>query len=175
MAREIDENGLTEKQARFCEEYLIDLNGRQAAIRAGYSPHRADVQASTLLANRKVSAYIDRRMAVLSKRTGVTQERIMRELARIAFIDPTELINMSEAELHDDTSADDRAVIQSVKVKVIPTEDGYITEREIKMADKVKALELLGKRFKMWTDRVEAEVDTEITIVMDDQSKDWAK
>ena len=175
MAREIDENGLTEKQARFCEEYLIDLNGRQAAIRAGYSPHRADVQASTLLANRKVSAYIDRRMAVLSKRTGVTQERIIRELARIAFIDPTELINMSEAELHDDTSADDRAVIQSVKVKVIPTEDGNITEREIRLADKVKALELLGKRFKMWTDRVEADVDTEITIIMDDQSKDWAK
>ena len=175
MAREIDENGLTEKQARFCEEYLIDLNGRQAAIRAGYSPHRADVQASTLLANRKVSAYIDRRMAVLSKRTGVTQERIMRELARIAFIDPTELINLDEAELHEETSADDRAVIQSVKVKKIPTEDGYITEREIRMADKVKALELLGKRFKMWTDRVEADVDTEIKVIMDDQSKDWAK
>lgn len=175
MARIVDENGLTEKQARFCEEYLIDLNGRQAAIRAGYSPHRADQQASTLLATRKVSAYIDRRMADHSKRTGVTVDRIMRELARIAFIDPTELINMSEAELHDDTSADDRAVIQSVKVKVIPTEDGNITEREIRLADKVKALELLGKRFKMWTDRVEAEVDTEIKVIMDDQSKDWAK
>lgn len=175
MAREVDENGLNEQQKLFADEYLIDLNATQAAIRAGYSTHSAYAQGSKLLKHRKVSAYIDRRMAVLSKRTGVTQERIMRELARIAFIDPTELINMSEAELHDDTSADDRAVIQSVKVKVIPTEDGNITEREIRLADKVKALELLGKRFKMWTDKVEAEVDTEITIVMDDQSKDWAK
>lgn len=175
MARVVDEYGLNEKQRRFCDEYLIDLNGKQAAIRAGYAPRNAEVTASKLLTLSKVSAYIDRRMADHSKRTGVTVERIMRELARIAFIDPTELINMSEAELHDDTSADDRAVIQSVKVKVIPTEDGNITEREIRLADKVKALELLGKRFKMWTDRVEADVDTEITIIMDDQSKDWAK
>lgn len=175
MARDINEDGLTEKQALFCEEYLIDLNGKQAAIRAGYAPKGAEVTASKLLTHAKVSAYIDRRMAVLSKRTGVTQERIMRELARIAFIDPTELIDMDEAELYEDTSADDRAVIQSVKVKKIPTEEGTITEKEIKLADKVKALELLGKRFKMWTDRVEADVDTEITVVMDDVSKDWAK
>jgi phage terminase small subunit len=175
MARKLDENGLTEKQAKFCDEYLIDLNGRQAAIRAGYSPHRADQQASTLLANRKVSAYIDKRMAVLSRRTGVTQERIMRELARIAFIDPTNLINMSEAELLEETSEDDRAVIQSVKVKKIPVDDGYITEREIKLADKVNALQLLGKRFKMFTDKIEAEVDTEVVVKMDDQSADWAK
>lgn len=175
MARVVDENGLNEKQRLFCEEYLIDLNGRQAAIRAGYAPKTAEITASKLLTVAKVSAYIDKRMAVLSKRTGVTQERIMRELARIAFIDPTELINMSEAELQDDTSADDRSVIQSVKVKKIPTEDGYITEREIKLADKVKALELLGKRFKMWTDKVEHEVDAEITVTLEGDAKEWSE
>jgi phage terminase small subunit len=99
----------------------------------------------------------------------------MRELARIAFIDPTNLINMSEAELLEETSEDDRAVIQSVKVKKIPVDDGYITEREIKLADKVNALQLLGKRFKMFTDKIEAEVDTEVVVKMDDQSADWAK
>jgi phage terminase small subunit len=114
-------------------------------------------------------------MAVLSKRTGVNQERIMRELARIGFADPNEILNMDEATLLEDVSKDDSASILSVKVKKIPTDEGFITEREIKFHDKVRALELLGKRFKMWTDRVETEVDAEITIKLEGNAKDWAE
>ena len=171
----IDEHGLNEMQRRFAEEYIIDLCGKQAAIRAGYKPKHADAQASKLLTHPKVSAYVEYRMAQHSKRTGVTQERILRELAKIAFADATDLINMDDATVLDGVSRDDTAVIQSVKVKKIPTEDGYITEREIKMSDKVKALELLGKRHRMWVDRVEAQVDSEITIKLEGDSEDWAK
>lgn len=65
---------LTEKQQRFANEHLIDLNATQAAIRAGYSSKSAEQQGSTLLRNPKVRAYIDERMAEHSKRTGVNQE-----------------------------------------------------------------------------------------------------
>lgn len=143
---------LTEKQKRFADEYLIDLNATQAAIRAGYSVKTANEQASRLLANVSVRAYIDKRMAELSKRTGVNQERIIRELARIAFLDPTQLVNMDSAELLEDANADDRAAIASVKVKTLSGETEMI-EREVRFADKIKALELLGKRFGMWIDK----------------------
>lgn len=158
---------LTEKQKRFADEYLIDLNATQAAIRAGYSPKSAEQQGSALLRNPKVRAYIDERMAELSRRTGVTQERIIRELARIAFLDPTKLVNMDTVELLDDATEDDRAAITAVKIKTIPTQEGTGVEREIRFADKIKALELLGKRFGMWIDKQQVDVQGTVQIVDD--------
>ena len=76
---------LTEKQQRFVEEYLIDLNATQAAIRAGYSAKTADQQGSRMLANVKVQQAISVAMAERSKRTGINQDRVVLELARIAF------------------------------------------------------------------------------------------
>ncbi|MCY7486032.1 terminase small subunit [Paenibacillus alvei] len=146
---------LTAKQKRFADEYLIDLNATQAAIRTGYSSKTATEQGARLLANVKVRAYIDERMAEHSKRTGVNQERIIRELARIAFVDPTELVDMDDASVKDSTTEDDRAAIASVKVKRSSSKDGYSVEREVRFADKIKALELLGKRYRMWTEKVD--------------------
>lgn len=155
---------LTAKQQKFADEYLIDLNATQAAIRAGYSPKSAMQQGSTLLSNPKVRAYIDERMAQHSARTGVNQERIIRELARIAFLDPTQLVDMDSAEITDDASADDRAAIASVKVKTMSGEVDMI-EREVKFADKLKALELLGKRYGMWIDKQQVDVNGAVQIV----------
>ena len=76
---------LTDKQKRFCEEYLIDLNATQAAIRAGYSPKTAEQTASRLLRNVKVQEYIAKRQKELSRSTHITQERVIKELALIAF------------------------------------------------------------------------------------------
>ncbi|MFF2156584.1 terminase small subunit [Paenibacillus chitinolyticus] len=73
----------------------------------------------------------------------------MRELARIAFLDPTNVVNMDSAELLDSATADDRAAIASIKVKSMSGDVGMV-EREIKFADKIKALELLGKHYGMW-------------------------
>lgn len=158
---------LTPKQQRFADEYLIDLNATQAAIRAGYSPKSAEQQGSALLRNPKVRAYIDERMAEHSRRTGVTQERIIRELARIAFLDPTKLVDMETAELLSNAAEDDRAAIAAVKVKTIPTQEGLGVEREVRFADKIKALELLGKRFGMWLDRQQVDVQGAVQIVDD--------
>ena len=74
---------LTDRQERFCQEYLIDLNATQAYIRAGYSARTAHNCASRLMAKAGVRTRIDELMAVRSRRTGVTQERVVRELARM--------------------------------------------------------------------------------------------
>ena len=158
---------LSPKQQRFADEHLIDLNATQAAIRAGYSPKSAEQQGNRLLRNAKVRAYIDERMAEHSKRTGVNQERIIRELARIAFLDPAQLVDMDTAELLSDTSADDRAAISSIKVKTMSGEETEMIEREIRFADKIKALELLGKRFGMWIDKQQVDVQGAVQIVDD--------
>lgn len=158
---------LTEKQKRFADEYLIDLNATQAAIRAGYSPRSAGEQASRLLKNAKVRAYIDERMAELSRRTGVNQERILRELARIAFVNAPDLINMADATVREDATVDDMAAIASVRVKIIPTENGQGIEREIRLADKIRALDLLGKRFAMWTERQQIDANFGVQIIDD--------
>lgn len=160
-------SNLNEKQKRFADEYLIDLNATQAAIRAGYSPRSAAEQASRLLKNAKVRAYIDERMAELSRRTGVNQERILRELARIAFVNAPDLINMEDATVREDATVDDMAAIASVRVKIIPTENGQGIEREIRLADKIRALDLLGKRFAMWTERQQIDANFGVQIIDD--------
>ena len=74
---------LTTKQKRFCDEYLIDLNATQAAIRSGYSPNTANEQGARLLANVSVQETIAKAMAERSKRTGICQDRVIQELARM--------------------------------------------------------------------------------------------
>lgn len=151
---------MTQKQKRFIEEYLIDLNATQAAIRAGYSPDTAQQTGSENLSKPVIRAQIDRAMAERSKRTGVNAERVIQELAKIAFVNATEVIDPKTATVKEDALPEDTAAIQSVKVKTFG-EDGL--EREIKMADKLKALELLGKHLGMFKDKIELSggLDTE--------------
>lgn len=78
---------LTAKQQRFCDEYLIDLNGTQAAIRACYSAKTAVEQASRLLINVKVQEYLSYRHQQRLTRTEITQDTVLQEFAKIAFID----------------------------------------------------------------------------------------
>ena len=154
---------LTAKQQRFCDEYLIDLNATQAAIRAGYSPNTACEQASRLLANVKVQDEIAREMAERSKRTGINQDRVLMEIAKMAFVNIDDVIDLDTAEVKKTATKDDLACIQSVKIK--PTEFG--TEREIKLCDKKSNLELLGKHLGMFKDKVELETDMELNINID--------
>lgn len=153
---------MTKKQKRFVEEYLIDLNATQAAIRAGYSPDSAKEIGSENLTKPNIANAINQALAERSRRTGVNADRVVRELAKIAFVNAGEVIDLDTALLMDKISEDDMAAIQSVKVKTFG-EDGL--EREIKLADKLKALELLGKHLGMFKDKVElgGAVQTEMT------------
>lgn len=165
---------LTKKQQRFVEEYLIDLNAAQAAIRAGYSPTSARQIADENMSKPDIKNAIEKALAERSKRTGVNADRIILELAKIAFVNPTDVINMDEATIRGDANRDDTAAISSVKVKTIPTEDGNITEREIKTYDKIKALELLGKHTGMFTDKfkIEGAIPVVIHDDLDDEDDD---
>lgn len=143
---------MTKKQKRFCEEYLIDLNATQAAIRAGYSPDTAKAIGCENLTKPDIRAHIDRAMAERSRRTGVNADRVVQELAKIAFVNATDVIDPKTATVKEDALPEDTAAIQSVKVKTFG-EDGL--EREIKMADKLRALEMLGRHLGMFKDKLE--------------------
>ena len=158
---------LTKRQKAFIDEYLIDLNGTQAAIRAGYSPASANEIAAENLTKPSIKGAIDKALAERSRRTGVNQDRVIRELAKVAFLNPTDVINMDSATITDNANRDDSACIASVKVKTIPTEDGNIVEREVKTYDKVKALELLGKHLGMFTDKLNVSGAAKVVIVDD--------
>lgn len=159
-------NTLTKKQKLFVEEYLIDLNATQAAIRAGYSPDSAQQMGSENLSKPVIKNAIDRAIAERSRRTGINQDRVLLELAKVAFLNPIDVINMDGATIRGEANRDDTACIASVKVKTIPTDDGAITEREVKTYDKLKALELLGKHLGMFTDKLK--VDGGIPVVIHD-------
>lgn len=154
---------LNEKQQRFVDEYLIDLNATQAAIRTGYSAKTADVQGSRLLANVKVQQAISVAMAERSKRTGVNQDRVVLELAKMAFVKMTDVVD-SNGRIKTDASDDDLSCIESVKYKSSDTDTGSSVEREVKIASKIKSLELLGKHLGMWNDKLDVTIAQPIVI-----------
>ena len=163
---------LTEKQQRFVDEYLIDLNATQAAVRAGYSVKTAKEQGSQNLTKLNGQQAISEKMAERSKRTGVNQDRIVLELAKIAFVNAADVIDSEDATIKKGATTDDTAAIQSVKVKVIPTKEGEGVEREIRLNDKLKALELLGKHLGMWNDKMDVNVNIPIVISGEDDLQD---
>ena len=162
---------LTDKQQKFVEEYLIDLNATQAAIRAGYSTDTASVIGCENLIKPNVKNAIDKALAARSKRTGVNQDRVIQELAKIAFLNPSDVINMQNASVMDNANKDDLSCIASVKIKRSSSENGDSVEREIKTYDKLKALDLLGRHLGMFNDKLKIEGSIPI-VIKDDLGED---
>lgn len=154
---------MTKKQKRFVEEYLIDLNATQAAVRAGYSPHTAKDIGCENLAKPNIAAAISQAMAERSRRTGINQDRVLQELARIGFAKITDVVDPETAKIRLDASDDDLACIQSIKIK--PNEFG--TEREVKLYDKKSALVDLGKHLGLFKDKLELNGDMDLNITID--------
>lgn len=152
---------LTDRQRRFVDEYLIDLNATQAAIRAGYSVKNADKIGSELRGKTRVAEAISEKMAERSRRTGVNQDRIVRELARIAFLKMTDVVD-GEGRIREDAGEDDLACIESIKYKRSDTETGSSTEREVRVASKLKALELLGRHNGMFRDKLDMNMNVPV-------------
>ena len=139
---------LNVKQQRFADEYLIDLNGFQAAIRAGYSEKGANMQSNRLLKNPEVRAYIDARLAEKTKELIADQDEVMRYLTSVVR-------GQSKSEV---------VVVESIG-------DFMSEARTIQKApdekEKLKAAELLGKRYGLFTDKVNVEGAIPVTIVED--------
>jgi phage terminase small subunit len=137
---------MTAKQQRFCEEYVVDLNGRQAAIRTGYSPASAEVQAYRLLTNVQVTAYIEQLKATMREKTGISAERVIGELAKIGFCNLQEYVSAGNM-ISDITTvtAEQGAAIASIKTTIVGSGKTMRKEVSIKLHDKVSALEKLGR------------------------------
>ncbi|MDY0258495.1 MAG: terminase small subunit [Desulfovibrio sp.] len=159
---------LTTKQAEFVRQYLVDLNATQAAIRAGYSEKTAYRIGAELLQKTSVANAVATAQAKREQRTEITQDRVVAELAKIAFGSardvmewgPDGVILKDSAELTDDQAAGVAEVSEST------TKDGG--SLKLKRHDKVKALELLGRHLGMFTDKVKNEITGGIAITWQD-------
>ena len=149
-----EDTPLLKTEQRFADEFLLDLNQTKAAIRAGYSPKSAANTATHLMKQPNVAAYIARKLAEQSTRTGIEFERNMRELARIAFVNPLRVMDPLTGNVVV-ASDDDAAAIAGIKHK--PGEWGI--EREIKFHAKDKALDLILKY-----GRISAEFEQKMAI-----------
>lgn len=164
--------GLTDKQKMFVQEYLVDMNATRAAVRAGYSERNADKIGSELLGKTGVAEAIQRAVERRSKRTEISQDRVVRELAGIAFRDPRKLMSWGPDGVRlnpsDDLTAEEAAVVSEAAETT--TKDGGSIK--IKTVDKLGALQLLGKHLGMFTEKHDVNVSGNITVQLVDFSPD---
>jgi phage terminase small subunit len=139
---------LTAKQQRFCDEYLIDLNATQAAIRAGYSKKTANRIGTENLSKPVIKEYIENRMAEKEAALIANQDEVLKYLTSVL-----------------------RGQSKSTEIVIEGLGDGSTKarkmEKEPSEKDKLKAAELLGKRYGLYTEKVEEKVDMELNVTID--------
>ena len=144
---------LTDKQKKFIDEYLVDLNATQAAIRAGYKEKAAYRTGAENLRKPQIQEEIQKRMEERQKRTEITQDMVLQELAAIAFDRATDYVSvmggMVQVKDTDQLSDSQIAAIAGIK----ETQNGI----EVKLGSKEKTLELLGRHLGMWNDKINVE------------------
>ena len=138
------EKKLTAKQQRFCDEYLVDLNATQAAIRAGYSGKYANTNAAKLLQITTIKDFIDKRMAEKESELIAGQDEVLKYLTAVMRGGTS-----SHVLARDEIGAD------------------RVIEKPPDEKERLKAAELLGKRYGLYTDRVNEVVDMELNITVD--------
>lgn len=174
---------LTNKQKRFVDEYLIDLNATQAAIRAGYSENTATEIGCENLTKPQIRNYIDKKQKSLEKRTEITQEKVLAELARIGFADLNNYLEyrtekgVTKNDEDGEPVVDYKQIVDTLDSKDVDTRaiqevtisrDGTF---KFKLYDKQKALELIGKHLGMFVDKSEINIK-EIPQIMLKRSND---
>lgn len=173
--------GLNLRQKRFCKEYIIDLNGTQAAIRAGYSIKAAKETASYLLTNTNIKQYINEIQNQTAKKLEITHEMLTAEWAKMAFSNITHLhntwIELKEFEDLKKNNPDILSCIQEINTKIEKRDIGNETFAKIeyvrlKLYDKQKALENLGKHIGYY---FEDNKQKQINIFMNPEALENAK
>jgi phage terminase small subunit len=176
MARK---DNLSVKQRRFVDEYLIDLNATQAAIRAGYSVKAAKVIGHENLTKPYIAEHITQRMAARSVRTQITQDMVVRELAKIAFADIRNAVKWSPTmgEMLVDDGSGELVPVQTNGVMLVPSDEvddstaraiSEITQTrdgiKIKFHDKLAALVSIGRHLGMFNDKMKLQGDENAPI-----------
>jgi phage terminase small subunit len=154
---------LTAKQRRFAMEYLVDLNATQAAIRAGYSPNGASVTGCRLLADPKIQAVVQKHNRKREERTEITADRVLKEMARLAFADIGQAFDENGGLLPIHKMPEDvRRAVASVETDELA--DGSGAERavvgqtrKVKTWDKPRVLEMLAKHLGLFEEAARGE------------------
>jgi phage terminase small subunit len=166
-----------QKRLLFVQEYLIDFNATRAAEAAGYSSKAAHTTGHKMLKNGEVQEMIAKAMAERSKRTQVTQDMVVRELAKVGFSDIRQMVQWAGDRVafvdSDQLPADVAHAVSSVKARkrVHTDAEGGVTETvdmELKVYDKVNALTQLGRHLGMFTDKTEHSGEVRVTEVQID-------
>ncbi|HAZ3648515.1 TPA: terminase small subunit [Escherichia coli] len=153
---------LTDKQELFAREYLKDLNGTQAAIRAGYSEKTANEQASRLLANVNVQKFVAELKAARVEQTGIDAAYVLRRLVEIDQMDVLDiLLQNGELKPIKDWPKVWRTTLSGMDVVEMASADSAALLKKIKWPDKVKNLELLGRHVSVQA--FKEQTSTEIT------------
>lgn len=155
---------LTAKQQRFCDEYLIDLNATQAAIRAGYSKRSARQIADLNMSKHDIREYIDNRLAEKEKALIADQNEVLKYLTATMRREKKECIVVTTSEERSVYVPDDNGTMRKQTVK---KETPQIVEIPARLSDANKAAELLGKAYGLYTEKVEADVDMDLNINID--------
>lgn len=160
---------LPPRKAQFVQEYLIDLNATKAAIRAGYSAKTAQAQSSRLLSNVMIQEAIQEEMRQREARTGITQDRVLKELYRLCFVDVRKFFNEDGTvkpitELDDDAAA----ALAGFEVMESGNPDGPMatTTKKFKLSEKKGALELLMRHMGMLNDKLKLQGDAENPLIL---------
>lgn len=158
---------MTNAQKRFCDEYLIDLNATRA-YKVAYPNCKKDETAransSRLLTIANIQEYISEKQIEIEKRTEVTQDMVIKELAKIAFLDIRKLYT-ENGQLKNVADIDDDTAGAISSLETLEEYDGYGDDREkigdtqkVKLLDKTKALELLGRHLGIFNDKLDLNV-----------------
>lgn len=163
---------MTAKQRRFCDEYLVDLNATQAAIRAGYSKKTAYSIGQENLRKPVISAYIEKRMAEKEAALVADQDEVLKYLTSVMRREHKEhvvvtLQNKVEKWVMDEDTG-------KLKKQTITEESPAVVDIPARLSDANKAAELLGKAYGLYTDRIEQDVDMDLKITVDygDENED---
>lgn len=179
----VQNESLTNKQQAFCEEYIVDLNAAQAAIRAGYSEEGARQTGYNLLTNTDIQFEIERLKKARSKRTQITADRVLEELASVGYSKITDYLDVVEKDVvvgyKKDASGQydyEQPIVRTQKVVEIketkemdPDAIKAISEIKhgkhgisLKLYDKLKALDNIGRHLGMWNDKLELETSKKL-------------
>jgi phage terminase small subunit len=140
---------MNERHKQFAREYLVDLNATRAyqAVYPNVTARTAEVNGSKLLSNTKVSAFITELVAERGKRTEVTADRVVLELAKIAFLDTRKLFTPNGVKPADQWTDDESAAVAGF-------EAGPLGIKKVKLWNRVEALQLLGKHLGLFADKL---------------------
>lgn len=144
------------KQAEFARQYMVDYNATQAYIRAGYSEKGASISASKLLATSSMQAEIAKLQAIKTEQTGITAQRVVAEIAKLAFADTHDLVDeLNNIKNLHEVPRDLTAAVSSITTTITTSYDkegNEIEKKQVKIgvANKVAALEQLAKHLGLY-------------------------